>query len=558
MLAGSHCAAPAPSPPYRPARWYRRRVLRLRSCSLSAALRDRRDVAVALVAALVLLAPHLLAPPVLAQRPEEPEQPQIAESGTGNLLYEGRQVPLAYALSFGGDFLGLAQIVALLGGDLEVGPLGEGHTLDLFGEEVIFGAASSVVTIEDELISLSRPPLQTATGIYVPIDFLRAVYGERYGFVFDWSRERRMLVVQRRRGRELGLEASSVRIAGVTHLVLEFSGEPNARISRTALGDLRLGFPGDTLNLRGALPRSDSLLRNLVVSRDAVEIQLQPGAEAADPIRVARRGRVRLVIDISPERVVTSTLESRPLTSFAGLRIVIDPGHGGSDVGAVGPQGTQEKDLTLALARMLERRLEARLPVDALLTREHDVALDHSTRTAIANQNEAALFISLHINSEPGSTARGAETYFLDQAPSDEAAAQAARFENEVGATGADPATDEIGLQLMLWDLAQARHLTESQRFATLVQQQLNQALELRDRGVKQAPFRVLVGATMPAVLVELGFLSNPEEETKLNELEYRSALVEALVDAIAEYRSQLEPEDEANVGPASAGGAPR
>ncbi|REJ83884.1 MAG: N-acetylmuramoyl-L-alanine amidase [Acidobacteria bacterium] len=503
-------------------------------------LRSPRWRARALLAPLaLLLSPHLLS--AQEEEPEEPPPPIVAEAGVGRLFFDGREATVPYSLTAGGDYVGLEAVTAMVGGELEVGPLGLGHTLRLFGDEVVFGPTSAVLTIGDEIVPISSPPLGSPTGIQVPIDFLRRVYTERFGYVFDWSRPRRTLVVQRREGRQLAVETSAVRIAGVTHLVLQFSGEPDARISRTPVGDLRLVFPGDTLNLRGELPRSDSLLRAVTVSNDAIQVRLQPGAEAAEPLRVARGGNVRLVIDISPQRVVSTPPESRPLTGFTGLRIVIDPGHGGNDVGAVGSGGTLEKDLNLTIARTLERRLEARLPVEALLTREHDVALDHSTRTAIANQNEASLFISLHFNSELGSTARGAETYFLDQDPSDEAAAQAAQFENEVvGADSARGATDELGLQLMLWDLAQSRHLSESQRFATLVQQQLNATLGLRDRGVKQAPFRVLVGATMPAVLVELGFLSNPAEEEKLGDPAYRLQLVDALVDAVAEYRGSL------------------
>lgn len=110
---------------------------------------------------------------------------------------------------------------------------------------------------------------------------------------------------------------------------------------------------------------------------------------------------------------------------------------------------------------------------------------------------------------------------------------------------------------MILWDLAQTRHLTESQRFAGMVQAELNQTLQIRDRGVKQAPFRVLVGADMPAVLVELGFLSNPEEETKLQDPAYRSQLIDALVQAIARYKQTVDAAEAASA-PAPPGTAPR
>jgi hypothetical protein len=142
--------------------------------------------------------------------------------------------------------------------------------------------------------------------------------------------------------------------------------------------------------------------------------------------------------------------------------------------------------------------------------------------------------VSVHLNSTVRGGARGAETYFLSLQASDQRAAAAAEAENRSAATApADTGTGELGtadetnydLQLILWDLAQTQHLAASQRLATLIQAELNQQLDLKDRGVKQAPFRVLMGATMPAVLVELGFISTAEEEEKLRASAYRSAL---------------------------------
>jgi N-acetylmuramoyl-L-alanine amidase len=198
-----------------------------------------------------------------------------------------------------------------------------------------------------------------------------------------------------------------------------------------------------------------------------------------------------------------------------------------------------EKNLTLELARLLQARLRQSLPVRVVLTRDEDVTLDHDSRPAVANQNKADLFISIHLNSSLGSTAHGAETYFLSSEASDARAAAAAEAENRPVAAGGDedPLYD---LQLILWDLAQSHHLSESQRVATFIQQELNSTLGLRDRGVKQAPFRVLMGAAMPAVLVELGFLSNPSEAAKLESAEYRADLVDALVRAVGRYRAEL------------------
>ncbi len=145
-----------------------------------------------------------------------------------------------------------------------------------------------------------------------------------------------------------------------------------------------------------------------------------------------------------------------------------------------------------------------------------------------------------------GSRPRGAETYFLSREASDQLAAAVAAAEN-----AAAPGNDlELDLQMILWDLAQSYDLAKSQRFANLVQEELNLALGLRDRGVRQAPFTVLMGAKMPAVLVELGFLSNPEEEERLKSPVYRAELVDALVQAVSRFKRQIEDRDLADRSP--------
>ncbi|HEY4591343.1 MAG TPA: N-acetylmuramoyl-L-alanine amidase, partial [Thermoanaerobaculia bacterium] len=140
------------------------------------------------------------------------------------------------------------------------------------------------------------------------------------------------------------------------------------------------------------------------------------------------------------------------------------------------------------------------------------------------------------------------ETYFLSPQASDPRAASSAATENTAPSApatsdaAAPSAAEQQDVDLILWDLAQSRHLAESQRFANMIQGQLNEALQIKDRGVKQAPFRVLKGATMPAVLVELGFINNPEEEKKLQDPVYRDQILDALVTAIARYRTSIEP----------------
>ena len=495
----------------------------------------------------------------VAQEEAEPgvETLGVLESGVGSLQLGSRRVPLSYTTTLRGDLVDLGQVVRQLGGELIVGPLKKSHTLKLFGDEIIIGPDSKVMTVGEEIVPLKREPLMRLGGLQVPVDFLEKAYAERAGLRFYWSRSDRLLQVERREGRVLPVELDHVTIAGVSHLVLLFDEEPYYRVSQRESG-LDIIFPGDRIDPRGKLPQNDPLIRSVRASGDRVSVTLNPDAEAAAPYRVDRGKRIQIVIDIARSRSPAVRAGSTPRQALRDLaaddgiyKIVLDPGHGGEESGAIGPAGTLEKDLTLLVARTLKRRLESRLPVRVILTRDTDVVVDHDSRSAIANQNRADLFVSIHFNSAPrGHSIRGAETYFLDREASDDLAARRAEFENLVTVTSvageervdpldlrSDDTDDVLGLQLMLWDLAQTGHLTESQRLARLVQQSLNEELDLRDRGVKQAPFRVLMGAAMPAVLVELGFLSNPDEEQRLLDAAYRLRLVDAVVDAVGRFR---------------------
>jgi len=247
----------------------------------------------------------------------------------------------------------------------------------------------------------------------------------------------------------------------------------------------------------------------------------------------------RLVVDLQGTR--TGKAVAAPAAPKMSLPvIVLDPGHGGVETGAIGPTGLEEKDLTLDLARRLKVLLE-RQGVTVVLTRDEDRVLPLDDRTAIANHNRAILFISIHLNASKRKSAVGAETYFLATAATDDEARTLAGLENkayESPDAAATPATSaaapDAGLELILWDLAQNSFLVESSRLAEAIQAELNTATGVRDRGVRQAPFRVLMGATMPAILIEAGFISNPEEEARFKDDAYKDKVAEAIARAVA------------------------
>jgi N-acetylmuramoyl-L-alanine amidase len=217
--------------------------------------------------------------------------------------------------------------------------------------------------------------------------------------------------------------------------------------------------------------------------------------------------------------------------------VVIDPGHGGSDRGAVGPGGLVEKDLTLAVALELARLLRDEAGLHVVLTRDRDDEIGLSDRTVVANRSRADLFLSIHANATAAPNAWGAETYFLDLEGTDAASRTLAALEND--ATGLRAGGGGAGgdLELLLWDMAQQQYLRESSALAEAVQRELNELAGTRDRGVRQANFAVLRGATMPAVLVEVGFLSNKVEEAKMRGEPFRTATARALLSAVVAFR---------------------
>jgi N-acetylmuramoyl-L-alanine amidase len=245
--------------------------------------------------------------------------------------------------------------------------------------------------------------------------------------------------------------------------------------------------------------------------------------------------------DLSIREAKPTSAGDRSLIRALGLKIgkiVIDPGHGGHDAGTIGPNGLEEKDLVLEVGRRLGKLLETRLGAEVVYTRKDDTFIPLETRTAIANQARADLFVSIHANSSHDSGARGVETYYLNFTSSPEALEVAAR-ENAVSEKSI------YELQDLVKKIALKEKIEESREFASDVQQSLHSGLAvkspaIRDRGVKKAPFIVLIGANMPSILAEISFVSNPADEHRLATSDYRQRIAEALYRGIAKYVNGL------------------
>jgi N-acetylmuramoyl-L-alanine amidase len=227
--------------------------------------------------------------------------------------------------------------------------------------------------------------------------------------------------------------------------------------------------------------------------------------------------------------------------SLGVRRIVIDPGHGGRDYGAPGYlRGVHEKHVILTIAKRLAAKIRDQIGCEVLLTRDQDHFLTLEERTALANTKSADLFVSLHANSSPEKSAYGIETFFLNLATDDDAIRVAA-LEN---ATSTKNISD---LQTILNDLMQNTKINESSRLASHVQDAMCNHLKsrfnrIKNKGVKQAPFYVLLGAQMPAILIETSFISNPRECKRLIDKTYQDNLCEGIVKGIRNYIEETNP----------------
>ena len=219
--------------------------------------------------------------------------------------------------------------------------------------------------------------------------------------------------------------------------------------------------------------------------------------------------------------------------------VVLDPGHGGRSLGARGSTGTVEKDLVLSVSEKLKQKLEEGLGIKVVLTRTADYYVGLKERTAIANNNRADLFLSVHANATFRRDIDGYETYYMSLRSTDKQARSYAEVENKaLGVKGGED--DKALLEAILWDMAQTSYLKESNELASMVQKRIVGELRGRDRGVRQAPLAVLMGARMPAALVEIGYISNPEQEVRLNRKSHQDQIAMALYRAVEDYHRGL------------------
>ena len=426
-------------------------------------------------------------------------------------------------------------------------PRARSLTLSLEGRDVTLYDKKSLASVGGDLRLLSSPVLLEDGRWLLPVDSLARLLGPLLRKRVDFRAASRVLLVGNvdiaRVGVKTSVSGDSVRV------VLEATEKVPFHVEQQA-GRVTVTIPKEAVDVAYQQERLTGGIVDLIQYLGGKEhafafnlgqrfLQLKAAEETAPP---------RLVLEFQARPVAPGTAAAPPPSAPpspaapaepGGVRtVVIDPGHGGEEVGAKGPAGTLEKDVTLAIARKLRSALANSLGLQAFLTRDRDEEIALDERAAVANNYKADLFVSIHANASRSLGAKGSEVYFLTYHASDEEGRRMAALEGGAFTPGT-PAPASGDLALILWDMAQAEHLEESSALASRIQEELADVTGSQGRGVKQAPFRVLVGAAMPAVLVEVAFISNAEEERLLVSDGYQLKVVAALVRGISRYQQQ-------------------
>jgi N-acetylmuramoyl-L-alanine amidase len=487
------------------------------------------------------------------------------------LTREGRR-PVMTRMIGGQEMFSLDELASIFELTVREDALAGGLTVAAKSQTIVLTPGQALASVGGRLISLPSAPVRDGRTWYVPIDFVARALAPSLGTRIELRKPSRLILVG---------EVRVPRIAGAV--------EPQGNLARLTLdvapatphsvtqdgSRLMIRFEADALDATLPTPSASDLIQSVRPGDGpVVVVELGPRfGSFRNADMPGDRGAARVVVDViatttagtpgtanpTPTPAPTPPSEPPPLLDLApagGIRtIVIDAGHGGEEEGARGPVGTLEKNVTLSVARRLKGALESRLGVRVILTRDADQTVGLDERAALANNNKADLFISLHANASVRPAATGAEVFYLSLAEYGDQAERVARGESEALPVFGGGTRD---IEVILWEMAQARHIEDSAAFAKMVEATLRERVPMSPRAIQQAPFRVLVGANMPALLVEMGFISNPEQEKQLLTDTFQGSIVQALVDGVVRYRDARGERTAPAAVPGKGPGAPR
>ncbi len=409
-----------------------------------------------------------------------------------------------------------------------------------------FTDGSRLVSMGDREVLLPVPVLYHDGDLWLPMVFVTGILAPESGLYVQWRAEERRVLLGQANLNVVGLRVNELTRATGLHVLcreaLSFrASSPEAGVielkiygAQADLGRLRQNSPRGLV--RSIRPRQfeGHVVVTVRVDELVTRYRTYTAQDGREIVLVVEEEQVSALPDPVPRGQAELALGAAPVDVTRKLEIrtvVIDPGHGGSDPGVEGAGGLLEKDVNLKVGRELADRLRDR-GFEVVLTRDGDDHLGLAERAEIANAAGGDLFVSLHCNGWFNEGANGLETYFLSPAKSD--------WSKSVETVENQAHDEPDDVEFIVWDLVQNRYISASSDLAEVVQAEVCRDLGLPDRGVRQAGFRVLVGAWMPAVLVEMGFLTHPDEARQLGRDRYRRELARAIAGAVEVYRDRV------------------
>ena len=471
---------------------------------------------------------------------------QQAGSPLTLLSREGRRT-LPVAMVGGRDFVALDDLASAF--QLTVAQDTGAVTVSYRSRNIVLTPGQTLASVASKLVSLPAPLTRSGDRWLVPLEFINNALAPIYDTRLDLRRQSRLVVIGDLRVPRITVAVENSPAA--TRFTFDATPAAGNAISQET-GRLIIRFEADALDVTLPPGTAQGLVQAVrLADATSIGIDLGPRYSSFRASNQTTGNTARLVLDVLAAPVETAipppaaspTPPSEPPPSelpifgqqASAIRTVaIDPGHGGDDVGAKGDGGTVEKDLTLAVARRVKSLVEARMGVRVLITREDDRSIALNERIALANNNKADVFISLHANASVVPTASGATIYV-------------AGFEDPgQGQTTLKPERVPVfgggsrDIELVLWDFAQIRHIERSVELSRIVEETLRERGTIDVRAVERAPFRVLESANMPAILIEMGFLTNPVQEKLLSGGAFQTAFAQSVLDAIIRFRGHL------------------
>jgi N-acetylmuramoyl-L-alanine amidase len=410
------------------------------------------------------------------------------------------------------------------------------------GRTIVLTPDQTIASVAGRLISLPAPPVRAGSRWFVPLDFVSRALAPIYDLRLDLRRSSHLLVAG-----DLRVPRVTIRhepLAASARLTIDTVPSTTPAVTEQGNQRLLVRFDVDALDVTIPVFQPTGFIQAVRIL-DATTLAIDLGQRFASyrATSTPLDNGTRLVVEVVGAQTEVTPPQSAPIepppAAFGppGVRtIAIDAGHGGADAGARGPGGAAEKDVTLAIARRLRSAIETRLGLRVVMTRDEDRAVPLSDRTALANNNKADVFVTLHANGSFRPERSGATVGVagFDQASMDREGVAPQRLPVAGGGTR--------DIEMLPWNLAQIQFRDKSERLAQILWTALSGRVSLAPNPIEHAPFRILESANMPAVLLEVGYMTNADEEKALTNGEAQNTIAQAVADAITRYRELTAP----------------